>query len=138
MVDRIAQNNDALNALNAYNKVNSRSFGEGIDVNLDNSVNFHQMFNSYAKMSPNEILAHIHNTKNINSKPSGGFIVDTISSVGAIVRDTGIVTQSALLGGASKLELATSAAKAKTTVRAIVAFRDNFVQQWDKIFNIQL
>jgi flagellar hook-basal body complex protein FliE len=125
----------------AYQSVASKDFGaSGPDLPETNpSVSFHKVaensFNRLAKMSPDEILSRINSHK---ASPANNMLSDVIRDARKTFEQRSIVARKALLNEASLTELATTTNAARTTLETVVKLRDNFMEMWKKISEMQI
>jgi len=115
---------------------------------MSQAVDFHRMvdqqFNSFSKMSPAQILAHIQGVRG-----SGASSTDfqareqsVASTITKTIRETvgkqEEVTRKSLIGEASMVELLTATTEAKNLMDATVKVRDEFLKAFDKVINMSM
>jgi flagellar hook-basal body complex protein FliE len=114
---------------------------------IKNAVNFHEVvnrqFNSFASMSPTQILNHIQKQTNsattigTGSSPAGlaGSATNTLRNNIAKQEQT---ARKSLIGEASLVELLTATTEAKNVMDTTVRVRDKFLEAFDKVMNMSM
>jgi flagellar hook-basal body complex protein FliE len=135
-------------AQQSYSQIQNRPKVESSNPSTG-AVNFHQLvdkqFNSFAKMSPEQILSRIHGSRETNTTNS----ILTGNNAGGIAgRATGIlrevvskqenVARKSLIGEASLVELLTTTTEAKNVMDSTVKIRDKFLEAFDKVMNMSM
>ncbi|PCJ29433.1 MAG: hypothetical protein COA94_01530 [Rickettsiales bacterium] len=138
----------SLSAQNSYMQVQNRPKLAPINTQMSQAVDFHRMvdqqFNSFSKMSPAQILAHIQGVRG-----SGASSTDfqareqsVASTITKTIRETvgkqEEVTRKSLIGEASMVELLTATTEAKNLMDATVKVRDEFLKAFDKVINMSM
>jgi flagellar hook-basal body complex protein FliE len=111
---------------------------------IKNAVNFHEVvnrqFNSFASMSPTQILNHIQKQTNsattigTGSSPAGS-ATNTLRNNIAKQEQT---ARKSLIGEASLVELLTATTEAKNVMDTTVRVRDKFLEAFDKVMNMSM
>ena len=135
--------NISLLAQTAYNKVNERPVVE----NFSDAGSFHKMvdveFNKFAKMSLDQILQHINSNKTSTTdapsmKSQAGVAETVIGEMRQKVSAHENIVRKSVLNEASLVDLMVASNEAKNTVQTMVAFRDKFLEAFDKVMNMQI
>jgi flagellar hook-basal body complex protein FliE len=132
-------------AQQTYTQIQDRPKLNVTEPAMSNAVNFHEVvnrqFNSFASMSPAQILNHIQ------SKQAGGAtIIGGASSLAGSATNTlrnNIAKQEqtarkSLIGEASLVELLTVTTEAKNVMDTTVRVRDKFLEAFDKVMNMSM
>jgi flagellar hook-basal body complex protein FliE len=115
---------------------------------INNAVNFHEVvnrqFNSFASMSPAQILNHIQSKQTSGATTIGGGsssagLVGSATNTlrGAVAKQEQIAKKS-LIGEASLVELLTATTEAKNVMDTTVRVRDKFLEAFDKVMNMSM
>jgi len=116
---------------------------------MSQAVNFHDMvdkqFNSFAHMSPAQILSHIQGAKAANtlnmSTPSSitnGFAGSVTNTIRSAVSNQEQMARKSLIGEASLVELLTATTEAKNVMDTTVKVRDKMLDAFDKVMNMSM
>lgn len=125
-------NNIRLLAANKYNDVNTLPKG-GIGTESFSGI-VNNIFNSYSKMSPGEILASIKGDKNLvtSSAPP----VQFVSSLKSGVAGAENTIRKSLIKEASLVDLMATTKSAQHTVNKIVTIKNEFLKSFNKIMDM--
>jgi flagellar hook-basal body complex protein FliE len=135
-------------AQQSYAQIQDRPKVDFAEASVTRAADFHQMvgkqFNSFAKMSPAQILNHIQNARGAGessyssgSKASGvvGGATNVLRS--AVLRQEDVARKS-LVGQASLIDLLTATTEAKTVMDTTVKVRDKLLEAFDKVMNMSM
>lgn len=140
----------SLLAQNVYSQIQNRpkvAVNEGIQI--QKAANFQNMvqkqFNSFAAMSPEQILNHIQSAKNTAASLShgnaGGFAASAAAVV-AEVRSTlskqETTVRKSLINEASLVDVLTATTEAANTMKVVVSVRDKFMESLDKVMSMTM
>lgn len=136
-------------AQQSYSQIQERPKVEFSEASVNRAASFHQMvdnqFNSFAKMTPAQILSHIQGAKN-----SGVNSYDAASSKNASVMGSATnalrsavskqenVARKSLVGQASLIDLLTATTEAKNVMDSTVKVRDKFLEAFDRVMNMSM
>ena len=136
-------------AQQSYSQIQERPKVEFSEASVNRAASFHQMvdnqFNSFAKMTPAQILSHIQGAKN-----SGVNSYDAASSKNASVMGSATnalrsavskqenVARKSLVGQASLIEVLTDKTEAKNVMDSTVKVRDKFLEAFDRVMNMSM
>lgn len=136
-------------AQQSYSQIQERPKVEFSEASVNRAASFHQMvdnqFNSFAKMTPTQILSHIQGAKN-----SGVNSYDAASSKNASVMGSATnalrsavskqenVARKSLVGQASLIDLLTATTEAKNVMDSTVKVRDKFLEAFDRVMNMSM
>lgn len=97
-------------------------------------------FNKFAGMSPEQILSHIKNIKEMGSSglSQNGAMSSFLREIGDKVRHKDRVIRKAIVDQASLLDVVEATTEARVTVQTMVAVRDKFFDAFEKVMNMQI
>lgn len=142
-----------LYAANLYGQIQNRQIPkttEASSITRSEANNFHKLvennFNSYAKLSPSEILNKINATKKVGSTNTNNDVSLNLSRTAttelqklrATLSKQEQESRNAALGKANLVELMTATTEAENYLSVLVAMRDELKGAWDKIWNMSL
>lgn len=138
----------SLLAQNTYSQIQNRpKIAVNEEIQIQKATNFQNMvqkqFNSFAAMSPDQILSHIQNAK-ISAMNSGsssvasGFVANTVSDVRATLAKQETTVRKSLINEASLIDVLTSTTEAANTMKIVVSVRDKFMESFDKVMNMTM
>lgn len=113
----------------------------------EQAVSFQAMvnenFNSFAKLSPAQILDRIQSARassqtRSDSINSGNFIGNITDSIKNTVSNHETVARKSLIGKSSLIDLLTATTEAKNVLDATVKVRDKLLEAWDKLQNMSM
>lgn len=101
-----------------------------------------KQFNSFANLSPAQILDRITNAKaneatnfsNLNS----GILSGAVSGLKGVIAKQETVARKMLINEASSIDLLVATTEAKNLVEALVQFRTKFLDAFDKVMNMNM
>jgi flagellar hook-basal body complex protein FliE len=142
----------SLVASNLYNQVQNREIqrSEDIhDIQTNKASEFHKLvqsnFNSYSKLSPQEILSKINTAVRSGQSASNAVNLSLSSSVLSELSNARKAlerqekqAQKAAIGKANLVELMTATTQAENYLSVMVAMRDELKGAWDKIWGMQI
>lgn len=104
-----------------------------------------KQFNSFANMTPDQILSRIQGAKQGEasfSVPangiSSGIVGNTVNAIRNSVSNHEQTARKSLIGEASLIELLTATTEAKNTMEAMVKVREKFLEAFDKVMNMSM
>ena len=112
-----------------------------------------RQFNSFANMSPDQILSRIQGAKQASGAGfagassvaaaasnglSSGIVGNTVKAIRSSVSNHEQTARKTLIGEASLVELLTATTEAKNTMEATVKVRDKFLEAFDKVMNMSM
>lgn len=111
-----------------------------------------RQFNSFANMSPDQILSRIQGAKQAsgagfagassvaaaNNGLSSGIVGNTVKAIRSSVSNHEQTARKTLIGESSLIELLTATTEAKNTMEATVKVRDKFLEAFDKVMNMSM
>jgi flagellar hook-basal body complex protein FliE len=146
-----------LTAQASYTQIQDRPKLEVSDTPMIKAVSFQdtvsKQFNSFAKMSPDQILSHIQGARqstagdafqssvsvaSTSNGHSSSVFGNTVSSLRESVSKHERTARKSLVGEASLVELLTATTEAKNTLEATVKVRDKFLEAFDKVMNMSM
>jgi flagellar hook-basal body complex protein FliE len=145
-----------LAAQQSYTQIQDRPKLDVSETPMTRAVSFQdtvvKQFNSFAKMSPEQILSHIQGAKqsasgnfqasvNVTSPSSlnsNSVFGNTVSNLRESVSKHERTARKSLIGEASLVELLTATTEAKNTLEATVKVRDKFLEAFDKVMNMSM
>ncbi|MDP4708507.1 MAG: flagellar hook-basal body complex protein FliE [Rickettsiaceae bacterium] len=135
-------------AQQSYTQIQDRPKLNVTATPISNAVNFHDVvnrqFNSFASMSPAQILNHIQAKQTGGATTIGGVAsssglagsaTNTLRSAVAKQEQT---ARKSLIGEASLVELLTTTTEAKNVMDTTVRVRDKFLEAFDKVMNMSM
>ncbi len=137
-------------AQQSYSQIQERPKIEFSEVSVNRATNFHQMvdnqFNSFAKMTPAQILSHIQGARSsgVNSytaasnRNASGVIGSATNALWSAVSKQENVARKSLVGQASLIDLLTATTEAKNVMDSTVKVRDKFLEAFDKVMNMSM
>ncbi len=137
-------------AQQSYSQIQERPRVDFAEASVNRAANFHQMvdkqFNSFAKMTPAQILSHIQDARSsgVNSYAAAssgsisGVIGSTTNALRSAVSKQENVARKLLVGEASLIDLLTSTTEAKNVMDSTVKVRDKFLEAFDKVMNMSM
>jgi flagellar hook-basal body complex protein FliE len=135
-------------AQQSYTQIQDRQKVDFAEASVTRAVDFHQMvdkqFNSFAKMSPAQILSRIQNARGVgeSSYISGSKVSGAVSGVTNVLRSAVSrqedVARKSLVGQASLIELLTATTEAKNIMDTTVKVRDKLLEAFDKVMNMSM
>jgi len=134
----------ALLAQNSYAKVQDQPRVKVDDTSVVGAVKFHSMvekqFNSFARMTPPQILDHIQNAKSTTSSTSTnpGVAFGAIRGARGALQNQEHVVRRSLIGEASLIDVLTTTTEAKNVLDTTVKVRDKFLEAFDKVMNMAM
>ncbi len=137
---------DAINSIAqaSYMQVQNRPVINNAEQTQAKAVDFQQMvnkqFNSFANLSPTQILNRISNAKanEAVSFSNSGLVSGAVSNLkGAIAKQESVARKS-LIGEASLIDLLTTTTEAKNIVDGLVKLRTEFLTAFDKVMNMNM
>jgi flagellar hook-basal body complex protein FliE len=149
-------NSIGLLAHQSYTQIQDRPKLDATETPMGKAASFHdtveKQFNSFAAMSPEQILNRIQGTKQSNGSSafaataisdksgnvSGGVIGSAVKAIRGSVSQHERTARKSLIGEASLIELLTATTEAKNTMEATVKMRDKFLEAFDKVMNMSM
>lgn len=136
-------------AQQSYAQIQDRPKLEVAETPINRAVSFHntveKQFNSFANMTPDQILSRIQGAKQGEtsfSVPangiSSGIVGNTVNAIRNSVSNHEQTARKSLIGEASLIELLTATTEAKNTMEAMVKGRDKFLEAFDKVMNMSM
>lgn len=133
----------SLLAQNTYNQVQNRPKVSGNqDVIANEAVSFQKIiqkdFNSFAKMSPEQILQHIQQSRSgavVNNTVAAGVAVSGVRRVLASQED---LVRKSLINEASLVDVLTATTEATNAMKTIVEIRNKFMEAFEKVLNMSI
>jgi flagellar hook-basal body complex protein FliE len=116
-------------------------------MKVEQAVTFQNMvtknFNSFAKMSPDQILQRIQGAKsfaNGNSSDiySNGVLGSGVSALRGTLNQHEKVVRKSLINEASLIDVLTATTEATNTMKTMVSVRDKFMEAFDKVMNMSI
>lgn len=115
-------------------------------MKVEQAVTFQNMvtknFNSFAKMSPDQILQHIQSAKsfaNLNSfNVSNGLLGSGVSALRGTLNKHEKMVRKSLINEASLIDVLTATTEATNTMKTMVSVRDKFMEAFDKVMNMSI
>lgn len=120
------------------------------DETFTQTVNFQDMvnkniqqanknFNSFSKMSPEQIMNHARQVSNIpqNSQQSSA-LASTVGTISKAVQNDENVKKRSITGDASLSEVIEATSEAKTTLQTAIAVRNKLIESWNQIMNMPI
>jgi len=133
----------SLLAQNLYTKIQEQP-KQNIDISDAKEastfhVNVEKQFNSFARMSPAEILSHIQKNQQIsNSKAPSGVEGTFLGALRSPLQKQEQITRKSLINEASLLDVLTATTEAKNTLDVMVKTRDKFLEAFDKVMSMSI
>jgi flagellar hook-basal body complex protein FliE len=96
-------------------------------------------FNSFAKMSPAQIMSHaqqVNNATQTSTQP--GTLAQTVGTIAKSVQNDENVKKRSLVGDASLSEVIEATSEAKTTLQTAIAVRNKLIESWNQIMNMPI
>lgn len=137
-------------AQQSYSQIQERPKVDFSEASVNRATSFHQMvdnqFNSFAKMTPAQILSHIQGTRNsgvnsyttADSGNNNGLIASSTNALRSAVAKQENVARKSLVGQASLIDLLTATTEAKNVMDSTVKVRDKFLEAFDKVMNMSM
>lgn len=136
-------------AQQSYTQIQDRPKLEVADAPINQAVSFHntveKQFNSFANMTPDQILSRIQGAKQAgvstsvsDNAVSSGIVGNTVKTIRNSVANHEQTARKSLIGEASLIELLTATTEAKNTMEATVKVRDKFLEAFDKVMNMSM
>lgn len=143
-------------AQQSYTQIQDRPKLDVAETPMTRAVSFHdtveRQFNSFANMSPDQILSRIQGVKQANvtgflgaasvaatsNGLSSGVVGNTVKAIRGSVSKHEQTARKSLIGEASLIELLTATTEAKNTMEATVKVRDKFLEAFDKVMNMSM
>jgi hypothetical protein len=116
-------------------------------MKVEQAVTFQNMvtknFNSFAKMSPDQILQRIQGAKSVangNSSDiySNGVLGSGVSALRGTLNQHEKVVRKSLINEASLIDVLTATTEATNTMKTMVSVRDKFMEAFDKVMNMSI
>ena len=138
-------------AQQSYTQIQDRPKLEVAETPINRAVSFHntveRQFNSFANMTPDQILSRIQGAKQAcfsfsavaaNNGIASGIIGNTVNAIRSSVSKHEQTARKSLIGEASLIELLTATTEAKNTMEATVKVRDKFLEAFEKVMNMSM
>lgn len=143
-------------AQQSYTQIQDRPKLDIAETPMTRAVSFQdtveRQFNSFANMSPDQILNRIQGAKQAGAAGfagaasaaaasnglSSGIVGNTVKAIRGSVSNHEQTARKALIGEASLIELLTATTEAKNTMEATVKVRDKFLEAFDKVMNMSM
>lgn len=136
-------------AQQSYTQIQDRPKLEIAETPINQAVSFHntveKQFNSFANMTPDQILSRIQGAKQTGASSSvsdngvsNGIVGNTVKAIRNSVSNNEQTARKSLIGEASLIELLTATTEAKNTMEATVKVRDKFLEAFDKVMNMSM
>ena len=143
-------------AQQSYTQIQDRPKLDVAKTPMSRAVSFQdtveRQFNSFANMSPDQILSRIQGAKQAGSAGfagaasvaaasnglSSGIVGNTVKAIRSSVSNHEQTARKSLIGEASLIELLTATTEAKNTMEATVKVRDKFLEAFDKVMNMSM
>lgn len=139
-------------AQQSYTQIQDRPKLDVAETPMTKPVSFHdtveRQFNSFANMSPEQILNRIQGVKQAGFAGStysaasnglaSGIVGNTVKAIRNSVSKHEQTARKSLIGEASLIELLTATTEAKNTMEATVKVRDKFLEAFDKVMNMSM
>ncbi len=137
-------------AQQSYSQIQERPKVEFSEASVNRAASFHQMvdnqFNSFAKMTPAQILSHIQGARSsgVNSyeaastRNASGVIGSATNALRSAVSKQENVARKSLVGQASLIDLLTATTEAKNVMDSTVKVRDKFLEAFDRVMNMSM
>lgn len=141
-------------AQQSYTQIQDRPKLDVAETPMSRAVSFQdtveRQFNSFANMSPDQILSRIQGAKQAGSAGgaasvtaasnglSSGIVGNTVKAIRSSVSNHEQTARKSLIGEASLIELLTATTEAKNTMEATVKVRDKFLEAFDKVMNMSM
>lgn len=136
-------------AQQSYAQIQDRPKLEVAETPINRAVSFHntveRQFNSFANMTPDQILSRIQGAKQADTSfsvpdngVSNGIVGNTVNAIRNSVSNHEQTARKSLIGEASLIELLTATTEAKNTMEATVKVRDKFLEAFDKVMNMSM
>ena len=136
-------------AQQSYAQIQDRPKLEVAETPINKAVSFHntveKQFNSFANMTPDQILSRIQGAKQGEtsfSVPangiSSGIVGNTVNAIRNSVSNHEQTARKSLIGEASLIELLTATTEAKNTMEAMAKVRDKFLEAFEKVMNMSM
>jgi len=138
-------------AQQSYAQIQDRPKLNVAETPMTKAVDFHDVvnrqFNSFAKMSPTQILSHIQGARQAGgaglaavgaSGISSGLIGSTTNTLRSSIARQEQTARKSLIGEASLIELLTATTEAKNVMDTTVRVRDKFIEAFDKVMNMSM
>ena len=107
-------------------------------TSFQNTVN--KQLNSFAQMTPQQILSCIQAAKNGNNiaAPNSGIASGVVQTLRSTVEKQEQTARKSLVDEASLIELMTATTEAKNVLDTTVKVRDKFMEAFDKVMNMSM
>ncbi len=142
-------------AQQSYTQIQDRPKLNVAEAPITRATSFHntveKQFNSFANMSPDQILNRIQGARRtgdagfnaagtaaVNNNIQSGIIGNTAKAIRSSVLTHEQTARKSLIGEASLTELLTATTDAKNTMEATVKVRDKFLEAFDKVMNMSM
>lgn len=142
-------------AQQSYTQIQDRPKLDIAETPITKATSFHntveKQFNSFANMSPDQILSRIQvarqaggaaftatSTAAVSNGLSSGIVGNTAKALRGSVATHEQTARKSLIGEASLIELLTATTDAKNTMEATVKVRDKFLEAFDKVMNMSM
>lgn len=139
----------SLLAQNTYAQIQNRpKIAISEEVQIQKAASFQNLvqkqFNSFASMSPDQILNHIkkaQTTASFNAGNSGiasGVVRDTIGTLRSSLNKQETLVRKSLINEASLVDVLTATTEASNTMKTVVEVRNKFMDAFDKVMNMTM
>lgn len=133
-------------AQQSYMKVQNRPIINTQNMTQTQAIDFQQMvnkqFNSFANLSPSQILERITNARANDStnfaNKNSGIVSGAVSSLKGVIAKQETVARKSLIGEASLIDLLTTTTEAKNLVETMVKLRTELLAAFDKVMNMNM
>lgn len=135
----------ALLAQNSYTKIQDQPRFRVDDVERTEAIKFQSMvekqFNSFAKMTPAQILSHIQSAKSVSSNTNinnSGVVFSAAKNIRETLQKQEHTVRKSLIGEASLIDVLTTTTEAKNVMDTTIRVRDKLLEAFDKVMNMAM
>lgn len=102
-----------------------------------------KQFNSFKAMSPQQILSHIQNAKNMEASSfmvanNGNAFGNAANSLRSAISNQEKTARKSLIGEASLIDLLTATTEAQVAMKATVEIRNKFMESFEKVMSMSM
>lgn len=112
------------------------SFQDMVNKNIQEANN---NFNSFAKMSPKQIMSHAQQVNNATQTNSqSGALATTVGTIAKTIQHDENVKKRSIVGDASLSEVIEATSEAKATLQTAIAVRNKLTEAWNSIMQMPI
>lgn len=112
------------------------SFQDMVNKNIQEA---NKGFNSFAKMSPQQIMSHAQQVNNaVQTSSNSGALASAVGTIAKTVQHDEDVKKRSLVGDASLTEVIEATSEVKTTLQTAIAVRNKLTDAWNEILRMTI